>query len=110
MRYPQCQTENPNSRKFCRRCGNRLGVVCPVCSSENLPGDEYCGNCGGDLRATTPSPSLDTSRPSCIPKFFADVVSHASFFERLDLEEVRHAPGTAMHPHHPKTTSREDLP
>jgi class 3 adenylate cyclase len=111
MKCPQCQTENPNSRKFCRKCGNKLALICPHCNSENLPGDEYCGECGGQLRETKPLPLLDSSRPtSYTPKhladqiltsrsalegerklvtvLFADVASYTSLSEKLDPEEV----------------------
>ncbi len=106
MKCPQCQTENSDSRKFCRKCGNKLALICPYCSAENLPGDEFCGECG--QRLTQP---LDPSRPaSYTPKhladqiltsrsalegerkivtvLFADVASYTSLAEKLDPEEV----------------------
>ena len=124
MKCPQCQTENSDSRNFCRECGNKLGLICPHCSSENLPGDKFCGSCGGDLRATTPSPPLDRSRPaSCTPKhladqiltsrsalegerklvtvLFADLTGYTALTEKLDPEEVPHAPGHSHAPPSP---------
>jgi class 3 adenylate cyclase/tetratricopeptide (TPR) repeat protein len=56
MKCPQCQAENPETRKFCRECGAKLLQVCPHCGSENLPGDRFCGECGHDL--TVPSEQL----------------------------------------------------
>ena len=53
MKCPKCQTENPEERKFCRECGEKLGLVCPQCRFENLPEDKFCGECGHDL--TPPS-------------------------------------------------------
>ncbi len=49
MKCPKCQTENPETKKFCRKCGSKLSLLCPQCGSEYLPGDEFCGECGGDL-------------------------------------------------------------
>ncbi|TET44024.1 MAG: zinc-ribbon domain-containing protein, partial [Dehalococcoidia bacterium] len=51
----KCQTENPETRKFCRQCGAKLSQVWPRCGSENLPGDRFCGECGYDL-ALPPAP------------------------------------------------------
>ena len=70
MKCPKCQTENPDSRRFCRECGDQLGLICPHCGSENLPGDKYCGSCGRDLRATTVPPSP----ASYTPKHLADQI------------------------------------
>jgi len=53
MDCPNCQTNNPETRKFCRECGNKLPLVCPQCSFENIPGDKFCGECGHNL--TVPS-------------------------------------------------------
>ncbi len=49
MKCPECQTENPETRKFCRECGAKLILLCPQCGSENLPGDKFCGECGHNL-------------------------------------------------------------
>jgi len=63
MKCPKCQTENPETRKFCRKCGVKLLKLCPRCGSENLPDDNFCGECGHDLSLPSePSPkdlSLD---------------------------------------------------
>jgi class 3 adenylate cyclase/tetratricopeptide (TPR) repeat protein len=53
MKCPKCQTENAETKKFCRKCGTKLLLLCPQCGSEYLPGDEFCGECGHDL--TLPS-------------------------------------------------------
>ena len=53
MKCPKCQTDNPETRKFCRECGSKFVVVCPKCESENLPTDKFCGDCGHNL--TLPS-------------------------------------------------------
>ncbi len=55
MKCPKCQAENPETRKFCRKCGTKLVQVCPNCGCENLPGDKFCGECGHSL-ALPPEP------------------------------------------------------
>jgi class 3 adenylate cyclase/tetratricopeptide (TPR) repeat protein len=63
MKCPQCHTENPEARKFCKECGIKLTLICPQCGSENFPGDKFCGECGHNLSLPSePSPkdlSLD---------------------------------------------------
>jgi len=49
MKCPKCQTENPETRKFCSECGAKLLLICPQCGFENLPKDKFCGECGHDL-------------------------------------------------------------
>ena len=49
MKCPKCQTENPETRKFCSECGAKLLGICPQCGFENLPKDKFCGECGHDL-------------------------------------------------------------
>ena len=112
MRCPKCQSENPETRKFCRECGAKVLQVCPKCNSESLPGDKFCGNCGHDLREPKVAPSIDYSQPrSYTPRFladkifatrstiegerkvltvlFADVANYTSMSEKLDPEEVQ---------------------
>ena len=55
MECPECRTENPESRKFCRECGHKLILVCPECGTENIPGDKFCGECGNNFLQPKPS-------------------------------------------------------
>lgn len=44
---PQCQFENPNTNKFCQRCGTSLThKTCPECSTAVPINSETCNNCG----------------------------------------------------------------
>jgi hypothetical protein len=49
MQCPECKTDNPEHRKFCRECGEKLILLCPQCNTENIPGDKFCGECGHKL-------------------------------------------------------------
>ncbi|MFX0203873.1 MAG: zinc-ribbon domain-containing protein, partial [Candidatus Hodarchaeota archaeon] len=40
MKCPECQTENPESKRFCRECGAKLLMTCPQCAAELVPGDK----------------------------------------------------------------------
>ncbi|MEQ8969988.1 MAG: serine/threonine phosphatase [Coleofasciculus sp. C1-SOL-03] len=44
---PQCHFENPNTHKFCQRCGTSLiHKVCPECDTQVPVNAETCHNCG----------------------------------------------------------------
>jgi class 3 adenylate cyclase/tetratricopeptide (TPR) repeat protein len=53
MKCPKCQTENPETRKFCCECGAKMVQVCPNCGCENLPSDKFCGECGQSLAVSS---------------------------------------------------------
>lgn len=44
---PQCKFENPDSNKFCQKCGTSLSYkICPQCSSKVGLNQNECDNCG----------------------------------------------------------------
>ncbi len=44
---PQCQSENPNTNKFCQHCGRSLtSIVCPECKTNVPLTENNCQNCG----------------------------------------------------------------
>jgi class 3 adenylate cyclase/tetratricopeptide (TPR) repeat protein len=111
MKCPKCQTDNPENKKFCRKCGAKLTVICPQCHSEIFPDDSFCGDCGHDLRKPKEAASIDYAEPqSYTPKFladkilttrssiegerklvtvlFADVANYTAISEKIDPEEV----------------------
>ncbi|MBW2053263.1 MAG: zinc ribbon domain-containing protein [Deltaproteobacteria bacterium] len=63
MKCPKCQTDNPDSRKFCRECGAKFLLLCPQCGSGNFPGDKFCGECGQNL--THPSEPASEEQSFC---------------------------------------------
>ena len=111
MKCPDCHTENTETRKFCRECGNKLHLICPGCSFENLPGDKFCGECGSNLKhtqeifkvksdaqsesftSTTNKPSNDighsTGERKHVTVLFSDLTGYTAMSEKLDPEEVK---------------------
>lgn len=49
MRCPRCNTENSESRRFCRECGSFIANTCRRCGFNNSLTDKYCGGCGVGL-------------------------------------------------------------
>ncbi|KOP28090.1 serine/threonine protein phosphatase [Hapalosiphon sp. MRB220] len=46
---PQCQFENPNSNKFCQKCGASLiHKFCPQCDTQVPVNAQKCHNCGAE--------------------------------------------------------------
>jgi class 3 adenylate cyclase/tetratricopeptide (TPR) repeat protein len=91
MKCPKCQAENPETKKFCRKCGTKLLLQCPQCGSEYLPGDEFCGECGHRLEETitekreTP---MEGERKQ-VTVLFSDLSGYTAMSEKLDPEEVK---------------------
>ena len=61
MKCPKCLAGNPDTNKFCRKCGEKLSLVCPQCGAEILPDDHFCGKCGHDIRKPQEAPPKDLS-------------------------------------------------
>ena len=51
MNCPNCQTDNPESARFCSSCGHSLTLNCPNCSTENSLNANFCINCGQPILA-----------------------------------------------------------
>ena len=92
MKCPECQTENPETRKFCRECGAKLICLCPQCGSENLPGDKFCGECGQELEGVKEAekaiPAIEGERKH-VTVLFSDLSGYTALSERLDPEDVK---------------------
>ena len=48
MKCPNCKTENPDTRKFCRECGAKLPLMCPQCG--NKLGTLNCKKCNSEIK------------------------------------------------------------
>ena len=90
MKCPECQTENPETRKFCRKCGEKLLIICPQCDFENLPEDNFCGECGQKLDKAEEKevPEAEGER-KYVKVLFSDLSGYSAMTERLDAEDVK---------------------
>ena len=61
MKCPECQADNKEEAKFCRKCGGKFSLICTKCGAENLPGDNFCDQCGHDLTLPTEPTPKDLS-------------------------------------------------
>jgi len=92
MECPRCQTENPESRKFCRECGAKLLIICPHCAFQNLPEDKFCGECGQRLKHTLAVVKEVTEAEGerkYVSVLFSDISGYTAMSEKLDPEEVK---------------------
>lgn len=92
MKCPECQTDNPETRKFCRECGNKLPLICPNCSFENEPGDNFCGECGHqqiEKKILKKQNAAVISERKNVTILFSDMSGYTAITERLDPEDVK---------------------
>ena len=109
MNCPNCQTDNPESAKFCSNCGHSLTQICPNCSTENPLDANFCSNCGEqlDLDAAAPQDKLlqyipkelleklETARAGhsmagerrTVTMLFCDVTGSTAAAEQMDPED-----------------------
>jgi class 3 adenylate cyclase/tetratricopeptide (TPR) repeat protein len=86
-----CGFENRDGRKFCARCGVRLGLVCPACGRQNELDEDFCGECGAALAPArwTPGPTLTGAvqgERKQLSVLFADIQGSMDLQEDLDPE------------------------
>ena len=83
MICPRCQTENPETKKFCTECGGKLSLVCPHCQAEVRLTEKFCGECGQPLiqvpqvvmppvTSTTPQPTSFANDRYQVKKFLGE--------------------------------------
>ncbi|MBW1945402.1 MAG: AAA family ATPase, partial [Deltaproteobacteria bacterium] len=98
MKCPECKAENPETTKFCRKCGTELLLACPQCGAEILPEDDFCGKCGHTLsvnisaKAAGPNDfvlPIASGERKQVSVLFSDLSGYTAMTERLDPEEVR---------------------
>jgi class 3 adenylate cyclase len=68
MKCPKCQSENPESAKFCVECGGKLEIICPKCDFSNSASFKFCAKCGHNLTLPSKPPPKDLSYDEKIEK------------------------------------------
>jgi len=56
MKCPKCQFENPDTQRFCGKCGMKLERLCPNCGMRNPSEYGFCGDCGHELALSPEKP------------------------------------------------------
>jgi class 3 adenylate cyclase len=111
MKCPDCQFDNRDGAKFCKKCGNELEFLCPSCGHPYQADSLFCDECGCNLESTKETPraiSKDESprqlasveKPSKdvepvvgerkhVTVLFSDLTGYTAMSEKLDPEEVK---------------------
>ena len=110
MLCAKCGTENPENKKFCGKCGERLAGRCLKCGAENPADNSFCGDCGASLSDRVPgslAKNLTTALGSAAPPaaaenseildgerktitaLFADIKGSTELQQDLDPEQAR---------------------
>jgi len=117
MNCPKCETQNPDTHRFCGGCGAELQKACPGCGAENPPSFKFCGECGYNLISPEPAPKKAplaekiTKIQRYLPEglndqilaqsdriegerkhvtvLFSDLSGYTAMSEKLDPEEVK---------------------
>jgi class 3 adenylate cyclase/tetratricopeptide (TPR) repeat protein len=59
MECRKCQLENREGAKFCKKCGNKLELLCPSCGSPYQQDSLFCDECGHTLSIPSePAPKV----------------------------------------------------
>ena len=66
MKYPRCQTENPDGAQFCGLRGQSLKtqLTCPQCGHVNPKDFKFCNKCGHALIEPAPETRLSSPIPT----------------------------------------------
>jgi class 3 adenylate cyclase len=99
---PSCHHANRPGRRFCAKCGSRLGDVCVACGTQNEAGEDFCGGCGERLdRAPASGPSvagqgseadtggLPAGERRQLTVLFCDLVGSTALAAGMDPEDWR---------------------
>jgi class 3 adenylate cyclase len=61
MKCQECQFDNREGAKFCKKCGAKLNPICPQCSTILTPDSLFCDECGFKLSELSQKASKDLS-------------------------------------------------
>jgi class 3 adenylate cyclase/tetratricopeptide (TPR) repeat protein len=97
MKCQKCQTDNPDTQKFCGECGAQLELECPQCGIANPPQYKFCGECGQNLSGEVEKKPAETEHKAPeaegerkhVTVLFSDLSGYTSMSEKMDPEEVK---------------------
>ena len=72
MECRSCGVGNAPERRYCRKCGGRLGQPCAFCNFFNSLDDRHCGGCGRRLPAVPGAGGAEASQAAGFAPAFAD--------------------------------------
>jgi class 3 adenylate cyclase/tetratricopeptide (TPR) repeat protein len=102
MICPKCQSDNPDSGRFCDECGTSLATVCGACGAATRPGAKFCGQCGAradggpkpealapeDEPTTRLRIATDAGERKQVTVLFADIRGSTEMIDALDPEQA----------------------
>ena len=71
MYFPNCSSENSETRKFCSECGSLIVRYCTQCSFANASTDKFCGGCGKNLSSPGIVSPSEAEHPDSSGKAFS---------------------------------------
>ena len=92
MKCEKCDSENPDERNFCFKCGAELPQICNRCGFENPPVNKYCGKCGRKLTEKVEAGGIgpqNWGERKQLTVFFSDLSGYTEISKKLDPEEVK---------------------
>ena len=98
MSCPHCQKAALSNAKFCRQCGQRVGINCPACAAPNPPESRFCGECGSALPGTSQLADDTESENARVVSqgqrrhltiLFTDLTGYTRMMEEYDPEDVQ---------------------
>ena len=117
MQCPQCQFENREEAKFCKKCGNKLERLCTSCGHPHQVDSLFCEECGynlesakeassaiSDTESLSQSPSSEKTTREIAPSvgerkhvtvLFSDLTGYTAMSEKLDPEDIKEKIGRA---------------
>jgi predicted amidophosphoribosyltransferase len=86
MHCAACGHTNRSDRRFCAKCGARLGEVCAACGTQNDPDEHFCGSCGAEL-----SPAPASARRPAVHEAAPESGSLARLWQRQGKRDAARA-------------------